>query len=403
MATRGVKEAEGNFECMRAGFLRWMALIVVAVGLQARAQTNGIFADFTTSLGSFTCELDYTNSPKAVANFVGLATGERAWLDLVTGETRTNAFYDGLTFHRVLTNLAIQAGSPNGQGNDGPGYVFVDQFSSSLNFNSPWMLAMANSGPNYNGSQFFVTVAPNNPWNNSYVIFGRVVSGTNVVAAISHVATDANDKPLTNVFLQSVAIRRLGPAAQGFNINAQALAIVTNLPLRLTKKGTQGSLTFSNRLYSENFYYSTTDLASWAGTSLGFEVSAPISNTFPVAMTSPQEFFRAAQIQYPSSTFAPKDIAGKTLTLVFNVRGTATIVFNNSGGGTFTYAGSQGTVTSYSWYQDAYRGFLYPIQFSVFLPEMFLQLNFTSSAGGTFLQPGDTSAIPIAGTFSLGL
>lgn len=369
---------------------------------QAGAQTNGIFADFTTSMGNFTCLLDYTNSPKAVANFVGLATGAHRWLDLVTGETRTNAFYDGLTFHRVLTNLAIQAGSPNGQGNDGPGYVFADQFSSALNFNSPWILAMANSGPNYNGAQFFVTVVPNTSWNNSYFIFGRVVSGTNVAAAISRVVTDANNKPLTNVFLQHVAIRRLGPAAQAFDINAQSLPIVTNLPLRLTKKGTQGSLTFSNRLYSENFYYATTDLASWSGTSLGFEVSAPFTNTVPVTMNSSQEFFRFAQIQYPSSTFAPKDIAGKTLTLAFNMRGTTTIVFNNSGGGTFTYVGSQGTVTSYTWYQDTYRGFLYPIQFSTLLPEMTLQLNYTNSKAGAFTGTAyQPAAVDVSGTFSV--
>src|SRR5436305_11321320 len=146
---------------MRAEFHRWCLLfIVLLAGLQASAQTNGIFADFTTSLGTFTCQLSYSNAPKAVANFIGLATGQRPWLDTATGEVRTNAFYDGLTFHRVISNFVIQAGSPNGLGTDGPGYAVVDEFNSLLNFNAPWILAMANSGPNSNGSQFFVTVAP---------------------------------------------------------------------------------------------------------------------------------------------------------------------------------------------------------------------------------------------------
>src|SRR5579859_3065661 len=146
---------------MRSGFWRWFGPgMVLLWALGASAQTNGIFADFTTSMGSFSCQLSYSNSPAAVANFIGLATGQRAWLDLTTGEARTNAFYDGLTFHRVISGFMIQGGSPNGQGTDGPGYAFADQFSSSLNFNSPWMLAIANSGKDSNGSQFFVTVEP---------------------------------------------------------------------------------------------------------------------------------------------------------------------------------------------------------------------------------------------------
>src|SRR5260370_31081520 len=115
---------------MRSGSCRWLGInFVLLVALPALAQTNGIFADFTTSKGNFSAPLSYSNAPTAVDNFIGLATGERAWLDLNTGEARTNAFYDGLTFHRVLTNLVDQAGSPNGKGTDGPGYAFVDEFS----------------------------------------------------------------------------------------------------------------------------------------------------------------------------------------------------------------------------------------------------------------------------------
>src|SRR5205807_4210813 len=122
---------------MRKRFLRPKFLHVVfslgsAFVLSATAQTNGIFADFTTSMGSFTCRLEYAIAPKAVANFIGLAAGERPWLDLPTGLARSNAFYNGLLFHRVVAGFVIQAGSPNGQGNDGPGYAFPDEISPSL-------------------------------------------------------------------------------------------------------------------------------------------------------------------------------------------------------------------------------------------------------------------------------
>jgi peptidyl-prolyl cis-trans isomerase A (cyclophilin A) len=336
--------------------------------LEAGAQTNGIFADFTTSLGDFSCELDYTNSPKAVANFVGLATGTRAWLELSTGEVRTNAFFDGLIFFRVSSNLVNQAGSPDNLNTGTPGYSFVDQFSPSLTFNKPWMLAMANSGPDSNGSQFFLTVVPYTPWNNVYAVFGHVVSGTNVVLAINHVPTDENDKPFTNVVIQHVTIRRVGDAAQAFDSNAHGLPIVTNIPLKLALSGGRVSLTYSNRLYADNRFYSASNITSWSQNFLGVELTAPSSNSVTVAMDAPQKFFRFAQIQYPASTFAPKNLLGKTLTLAFTSQPTATIVFNNSGGGTFKYAGAQGAVTTYTWSQDVYRAFLWPIEFNAYLP-----------------------------------
>ena len=125
----------------------------------AFAQGDGIYADFSTSLGGFTCRLEYAVAPKAVANFIGLATGQRAWLELPTGRVRTDAFYNGLTFHRVIAGFMSQGGSPNGQGTDGPGYSFVDEFNSGLRHDGFGVLSMANSGPDSNGSQFFITVS----------------------------------------------------------------------------------------------------------------------------------------------------------------------------------------------------------------------------------------------------
>src|ERR1039457_4522732 len=135
-----------NFESIRRMVARSAISAVLGLStLIAAGQANGIFADFTTSMGSFTCQLDYTNAPKTAANFIGLATGQQEWLDLPTGRVRTNTFYNGLTFHRVIAGFMNQGGSPNGLGTDGPGYVFTDEFSPQLVFDRFGGLAMAKS------------------------------------------------------------------------------------------------------------------------------------------------------------------------------------------------------------------------------------------------------------------
>lgn len=383
--------------------------VLVALALSAQialGQGNGIFADFTTTLGNFTCQLDYTNAPRTTANFIGLATGQRAWVDLPSGRARTNAFYNGLTFHRVIAGFMNQGGSPNGLGTDGPGYVFMDEFSPNLVFDSFGVLAMANSGPNSDGAQFFVTVAPFTSGNNVYSIFGRLTSGSNVVYAINHVVTGANDKPLTNVVIQQVSIRRVGTVAQAFDINGQGLPTVTNLPLKIAATASQVTLIFTNRQYADNRLYSATNLAgAWSSDALGIEITAPVSNSLQRAKAAPRSFYSMAQIQYASSTFAPKTMYGRTLTLNFTVGpGLVTVNFNSSGGGTYTWTGQpSGTLVSYDWNQKPYQGFLWPVQFSVLVP-MTLRLDFISNTAGTmsgtaYFNDGSTAAV--SGSFSL--
>jgi len=396
-----------SFECFRRIIARSAIPGVLGLStLVAVGQTNGIFADFTTSMGNFTCQLDFTNAPRTTANFIGLATGQRAWLDLPTGRARTNAFYNGLTFHRVIAGFMNQAGSPNGLGTDGPGYSFTDEFSPNLVFDSFGVLAMANSGPNSDQAQFFITVEPFAGGNNVYSIFGRLTSGSNVVYAINHVATDANSKPLTNVVMQQVSIRRVGTAAQAFNINAQGLPIVTNLPLRIATAASQVTLSFSNRLYADNQLYSATNVTgTWTPDELGIEVTTPISNSVQQAKAAPRGFYSLAQIQYASSTFAPKAVYGRTLTLNFTVGPyLTTITFDSSGGGTYTEVGyPPGTVAYYAWSQEPYRGFLWPLELSGLVP-MTLELDFTSNTAGTmsgtaYLNDGSTANV--SGTLSL--
>ncbi|HEY5910953.1 MAG TPA: peptidylprolyl isomerase [Verrucomicrobiae bacterium] len=365
---------------------------------------NGIFADFTSSLGNFTCQLDYTNAPKAVANFIGLATGQRGWLDLPTGTVRNIAFYDGLLFHRVISGFMIQSGSPNGQGSDGPGYAFPDEFTPSLRFSGPGVLAMANSGPKSNGSQFFITVAATTWLNDVHTIFGWLVSGTNVVIAISQVATNTDSKPLTNVVIQKVSIRRVGAAAAAFDVGAQNLPVVGNPGLKLTNAPGFVSLSFTNRQFADNRLYSSTNLATWSPEFLGIEVTFGGTNTLYRTKNANQGFYRFAQIQYPSSTFAPRSLYSRTVVLTFDGgAGVITLVFDANGGGTYTYPpGPTGTVTSYDWSQEPYRGYLWPIYYSDLVP-MTLELDFNSNTAGKFSGTAYTSPFSssVSGTFTL--
>jgi len=241
----------------RTGFVL-IAGLLLGTALIARGQGEGIFAEFNTSMGSFTCRLEYAYSPKAVANFIGLATGQQPWLDQNKGIPRTEPFYNGLIFHRVVAGFVIQSGSPNGQGTDGPGYQFLNESTNSLRYASAGVLGMANAGTNSNGAQFFITVSPQPSLNDHYTIFGELTGGTNVVVDISNVGTDFSGAPTNNIVLQSVVIRRVGAQAEAFDINAQGLPLVTSQRLDIGSfSSNQVALTFSNRVYAENFVFST--------------------------------------------------------------------------------------------------------------------------------------------------
>ena len=159
-------------------------------------------------MGDITVELFPNHAPKTVANFVELATGAREWVDPSTGEKTTANLYDGTVFHRVIANFMIQGGDPLGTGTGGPGYRFADEFHGELNFDRPYLLAMANSGPGTNGSQFFITVAPTAWLNRKHSIFGEVTdpASQKVVDAIATTKTGAGDRPVQAVTINSVTI-----------------------------------------------------------------------------------------------------------------------------------------------------------------------------------------------------
>ncbi len=164
-------------------------------------------ATFVTSKGSFTAKLMPEHAPKTVENFVGLASGSREWMDPLDGTKATVALYNGTIFHRVIPDFMVQGGDPTGTGMGGPGYRFEDECPpGGPAFDRPGLLAMANSGPGTNGSQFFVTVAPTVWLTGKHTIFGEITEGFDVVEAISRVDTGAQDKPREDVVLERVDI-----------------------------------------------------------------------------------------------------------------------------------------------------------------------------------------------------
>lgn len=173
----------------------------------------GLYAVIYTSMGNIVCRLFEKEAPKTVANFRGLAMGTKPWKDEATGKTKHTPLYSGTTFHRVIPDFMIQGGDPLGTGEGGPGYQFEDEIAPGRNFEKPGVLAMANSGPNTNGCQFFITVAPAPHLNGNYSIFGEVVSGQEVADAISKVPRDAQDKPLTPVKIIRISIREVGASS----------------------------------------------------------------------------------------------------------------------------------------------------------------------------------------------
>ncbi|MGQ7295800.1 peptidylprolyl isomerase [Quadrisphaera sp. KR29] len=169
-------------------------------------------ATLHTNHGDVRVVLFPDHAPKTVANFTGLATGEKEWTDPQTGATRTDRFFDGLTFHRVIPGFMVQGGDPVGNGTGGPGYTFDDEIHPELTFTKPYLLAMANAGKRggsgTNGSQFFITVAPTTWLQGKHTIFGEVADeeSRKVVDAIAAVRTGAMDRPVEPVVLESVEI-----------------------------------------------------------------------------------------------------------------------------------------------------------------------------------------------------
>lgn len=180
-----------------------VSLFLIVNVLSAYAET----AMIKTSEGTITCTLFKKEAPNTVENFINLAAGTKQFIDPKTGQRVMRPFYNGLIFHRVIPGFMIQGGDPLGNGTGGPGYVF-DNENTLADFSKPGVLAMANAGPNTNGSQFFITVAPTPSLEGSYNVFGQVISGQDVADTISKVLTDPQDRPIKPVVIESITIKK---------------------------------------------------------------------------------------------------------------------------------------------------------------------------------------------------
>ncbi|HEY1273066.1 MAG TPA: peptidylprolyl isomerase [Terriglobales bacterium] len=169
----------------------------------------GTYAVFETSEGRVVCRLFEKDAPKTVANFTDLAEGKREWTHPVSRTKSKDRLYDGTIFHRVIPDFMVQGGDPAGNGMGGPGYQFEDETRGSPHkFDKAGKLAMANAGPNTNGSQFFITVAPTTWLTGKHTIFGEVVEGQDVVDKITKLPRNPQDRPKKDVVLQSVTIEK---------------------------------------------------------------------------------------------------------------------------------------------------------------------------------------------------
>jgi cyclophilin family peptidyl-prolyl cis-trans isomerase len=385
---------------------------MLALGvLEAVPEADGLYAIFRTSEGEFTVELDFEKVPMTVANFVTLAEGTRSWLDLTTGQVRADPYYDGLVFHRVIENFMIQGGSRNGMGTDNPGYRFADEFFPGLVHSTAGVLSMANSGPDSNGGQFFVTVAPT-PWlDYKHSVFGRIVQGLDRAVAISQVPTGAQDKPIKPVVLEEVEIVRQGAAATAFDGKAYALPEVKAVGVALEEDGDGLFLKFPQSRYHEYHVFRSGNWADWIPNVGPFRFAEPTDTTVDVtawAAGRDRLFFRTSAIDYG---YVASSVRGKRLVLnlaasnqelALDVTGERPKVDPDAVLGTGTLDGGAGlSLWDYIWEQDRHVGRMLFLLGG--LPEIHAHLKFLTDGHGTFTgmaYPAGGS-FPIYGTFSL--
>lgn len=362
-----------------------------------------IFADFTVSsggapLGTFRVLLEHEKAPRTCANFIGLASGKRPWIDLKTGAVRTNKpYYDGLTFHRLIHSFMIQGGSPNGQGTDGPGYSILDEYHPDLRHSSDYVLSMAKSSfPNTGGSQFFITLAAT-PWlNDKHSVFGTVISGTEVIDGFKNPAlfpTGSADKPVTPIIMDSVVIS--GTSYAGFNLNAAShrLPHVGGTDMQITRNAAEATMTatFDRQSKTDYMFLQSPDLTAWSVPrhilSLDSEEDQSLIIT---SRPEPSYFLNLTTVGYGQIPNAPDDLVegAKTLRVKFVSGEYLDMFFDGMGEGTWFDSGSNATgpITFTNWEDQA--GETGVIENSSSIP-FAIPLGFLGVTLGGFFGPGD--------------
>jgi len=322
---------------------------------------SDIFVDFTIShggneLGTFRAALYYEEVPRVVANFIGLGTGDLPWLDPETNRVREGApYYDGLLFHRLEHDFVLQGGDPLGNGMGGPGYVFQDQFHPDLTHDGPYYLSMANSGPNSNGSQFFITLDQASFLDNLHSVFGKVVDGTEIIDAINNpdnFPTDADGFPEVPIVIESIAFS--GSGLEDFRTSLDEHGLprwrTVQVELQVNFEGDPSShevfLDWHREAYWDYPVTGSANLQDWDR--LGFLLSMDEDPDFSVeasgVYSASRGFFQVYAVDYsalpviPQSMLAPGTtlvlpIPGGVLTLFPDGENQGSWVFDEDGGG----------------------------------------------------------------------
>ena len=322
-----------------------------------------IYADFTLSqnsevIGSFRVELEHQKAPNAVANFIGLATGQKVWINPETGRLDGDRpYYEGIVFHRLANDFVIQGGDPLGDGTGGPGYVFQDEFDPTLS-NLPYTLAMANSGPNTNGSQFFINFVGNTFLDEVHTVFGTVIDDASFPASRAFVdslndptrfTTDDSDRPTDPIVIDSIDFS--GPDFASFDVNSPTLRLPTvsaadlDTIYSVPEGATSGTLflIIQAKQRAEYILNTSPDLVAWS-TQSNFVSLRPddrILVDISFFADGPKGFFEYLQIDYSNAALAPLDIVAEGGELVLETEGGAlSIRPNGDDGGTwqFVYA-----------------------------------------------------------------
>jgi peptidyl-prolyl cis-trans isomerase A (cyclophilin A) len=291
---------------------------------------DGIYTTVVMSHGGvnlppFTAKLHFDKAPMTVGNFMGLAEGARDYIDEKTGSVAHRPYYNGLTSHRIIAGFMIQTGCPRGNGTGGPGYTFLDEFDSTLRHSKAGILSMANSGPNTNGSQFFITVAATSWLDDKHSVFGEVISGyTEAVLPLSQVPVNGST-PQQTVKIESMTFHRSGAAARAFSPAHPNLPAVTGLVQATVAPVTADGhciLNYPRRQHCAYELLQTGDLQTWSlsNGSLSVESFGPVpdaaEDTFSrMPPGSARRFFRIAEVQYPYPIYAPLSMEGKEVTV----------------------------------------------------------------------------------------
>jgi peptidyl-prolyl cis-trans isomerase A (cyclophilin A) len=356
---------------------RLLYVLIALLLLHSRVSAQ-IYADIAVSqgaasLGTFRILLYHEQAPRPVANFIGLATGERNWISPQTGAVQQGVpYYDGLIFHRLIHYFMIQGGDPLGTGTGGPGYIFQDQYDSALRHAEPYVVSMANSGVNSNGSQFFITLAAATQLDDLHSVFGTVIDDASYpnsralldsFRSSENFLTGANDRPLTPITMDSVVIS--GPDLAAFDLHHPALGLPTvdGLSIQLRHDAATDAFFLQwlrQRKWDYPVYYSS-DLGSWArsGNYLNMDAATnaevEVNRLFPV---NDRGFITMAAVDYSRTPDLPTNIFGAGDALVLEIDGgTLTVEFDDARAGNWTFEDNDDAVTSglidqYGFHQD---------------------------------------------------